>query len=69
MFAIKRIGYKDQHEEQNIREIKRSKETLYKINSKYVIRFFDHFEDRENAYLIMEFVDGVVVLLTVEEPL
>lgn len=53
MFAIKRIVYRDHHEEQNIREIKREMDTLYKVNSQYVIRLFDHFEDETSAYLIM----------------
>lgn len=51
-----------------IREIQREIDLLYKLNSPYLIKMLDHFED-ENfegpsyVYLVMEFIDGVTIVL------
>ena len=44
---------------QSIREIKRELEILYKINSPYLVKLYDHFEDGRMVYLVMEYVEGV----------
>ena len=38
--------------------------TMYLMNSEHVVRLYDHFEDAVNVYLVMEFVDGVIRLLS-----
>lgn len=44
---------------QSINEIKRELDILYKINSPYLVKLFDHFEDEKAVYLVMEYVEGV----------
>lgn len=59
-FAIKRITKSYVIEEQLQKNLFNEIKIMYQLsNSEYIIRIFDHFEDLQFVYLILEYAKGV----------
>jgi serine/threonine protein kinase len=61
-YALKQINKKFIIENDMAEQLKKevvNMHSLTKSGCDYVVQLIDHFEDSENAYLIMEFVRGV----------
>ena len=67
MFAIKAISKYDPKGDQKdpfmLEQVNHELEIMYQLNSEYIIKVIDHFQDQNNIYIVLEYADGVSYLL------
>ena len=57
-YAIKRINKLDKNNKEGKTYFKREIEIMYKIHQSNIVRLFNHFEDNEFCYFVMEYVEN-----------
>ena len=56
-YAIKRISKLDKNNQEGKTYFKREIEIMYKIHQSNIVRLFNHFEDNEYCYFVMEYIE------------
>ena len=57
-YAIKRISKLDKNNQEGKTYFKREIEIMYKIHQNNIVRLFNHFEDNEYCYFVMEYIEN-----------
>jgi len=57
-YAIKRISKLDKNNQEGKTYFKREIEIMYKIHQSNIVRLFNHFEDNEYCYFVMEYIEN-----------
>ena len=57
-YAIKRISKLDKNNQEGKSYFKREIEIMYKIHQNNTVRLFNHFEDNEFCYFVMEYIEN-----------
>ena len=57
-YAIKRINKLNKNNQEGKTYFKREIEIMYKIHQNNIVRLFNHFEDNEYCYFVMEYVEN-----------
>ena len=46
-----------------LEQVNHELEIMYQLNSEYIIKVYDHFQDQKNIYIVLEYADGVLYLI------
>ena len=57
-YAIKRISKLDKNNQEGKTYFRREIEIMYKIHQQNIVRLFNHFEDNEYCYFVMEYIEN-----------
>ena len=57
-YAIKRISKLDKNNQEGKTYFKREIEIMYKIHQSNIVRLYNHFEDNEYCYFVMEYIEN-----------
>ena len=56
-YAIKQISKLDKNNQEGKTYFRREIEIMYKIHQNNIVRLFNHFEDNEYCYFVMEYIE------------
>ncbi len=59
LYAIKRLNKAMLKKDRMVTQIKTEIKIMYSLHYKYIIKLYNHFEENDYIYLVLEFAEGV----------